>query len=95
MQDLIQNNADRPDIVLRCVDIALKCLGTHVQWRPDIDGFLGIGGGLLGEPEVSDLDDLVPEQDIGGFEIAMQEAILGNVGIPHDELSNDGQGIVL
>lgn len=95
MQDLVQNNAHRPDIVFCGVDIALQCLRTHVKRRADVDCFLGVGGGLLGEAEISDFDHLVPEEDIGGFEIAVQEAVLRDVDIPHDKLPDDGQGVLL
>ena len=95
MQYFVQNDADRPDIVLGGVDVALQRFRTHVERRADVDGFLGVGSGLLGEPEVRDLDDLVLQQDVGRLEVAVQESVLRQVDIPHDKLSYDGQRVLL
>jgi hypothetical protein len=67
VQDLVEDDSDRPDVVLEGVDVALERLRTHVERRAHVHRFLGVGSGLLGEAKVSDLDHFILQQDVCGL----------------------------
>ena len=71
MQHFVQNNSDRPNIILHRVHVSLQRFGTHVEGRADIDSLLRVRGCPLREPEVGYLNGFVLEQNVGWLEVAM------------------------
>lgn len=94
MQHLIHYHSDRPNIIFNCVYVSLKSLRTHIERRADINSFLRIRPGSLGKAEISNLNGFVFEEDVGRFEVAMQEAIFRNMYESHHNLAYERESFL-
>lgn len=78
MQQLVQNNSHRPDVVLDCVNVAFECLRCHIQWSTHIVILFAAEPTVpFSEPEIGDLVHTVFDKDVSGFEVPMQESAIG------------------
>lgn len=71
MEQLVEDEADCPDVALRGVGLRLQDLDGHIKRSADrrrvFDAF---GYVLLGEPEIPDLDYSLAKHDIGWLEVS-------------------------
>lgn len=95
-QHLVEDDAQRPDIRLQRVLVPPKGLGRHVERRAHVVlvGLEGIAD-LDGEAKVGDLEFSVAHEDIGGFEVAVDDAVPGEVEVPDHDLLHVLAGLVL
>ena len=74
MDNFIQNNTQRPDVVFGGVDVVLQSLRTHVEGTANIGGLLWVCRCPFSKAKVSNFGYLVFEEDVGGFKVPVEEA---------------------
>lgn len=96
MEDLVEDHSQRPDVILDCVNAAFESFGTHVKRTAHIHRLLHrVRRGTLGETEVCDFGDFVLEEDVGRFEVPVEEARLCDDSEPIDDVPENGNGLLL
>ncbi len=83
MQKLIEDDTKRPDVALGGVVLLVEDLGGHVDGTADA-GLVGDGGVLddLAEAEVADLEVAAVDEDVGGFEVAVDYVVPRQLLVP-------------
>ena len=71
----------------------LEGFRAHVEGTADVGGFLRVCRSPLSEAKVSNFGDLVLEQDVGGLEVSVEKARLGDDSEAADDVSEDGDGL--
>ncbi len=75
MQKLINHNAERPDIGFGSIVVIDEAFRSHVNWTAD--RYVGKKRfGPDGESKIGDLVVVVGKENIGNFEISMNDKIL-------------------
>lgn len=62
MENFVDDDTYRPNIIFDGVDVGVEGLGTHVQGRTDIDWFFGIGSYSFSKAKISNFRDFVLDQ---------------------------------
>lgn len=94
MQYLIKNDTYRPDIVFNGIDIAFECLRTHIERCSNIILlFLGHPVISLSKSKVSNLIHVILDEDIGWFEISVQEPSISEIFESFVDISEDWDGL--
>lgn len=94
VEHLVEDDSQRPDVCFGAVDLSPEDFGRHVDGRPK-HGFGHVG--LLqafAEPEISELDDALVEEDVVGFEVAVHDVVLVEDLEGVDELLEDEEGLL-
>lgn len=91
MKHFIDYDPQRPNIVFVGIDVVLEGFRAHVKGRPYVYSLFGIGSCLLGKAEVGNFDRFVPEEDVGRFEVAMEETMFCDMQETHEDLSDEGE----
>lgn len=94
-QHLIVDHPQRPHIRLLTVVVLDVGLWGHVGGTPDIIehlGFLGVGD--LAESEVADFGSAVLDEDVGGFEVAVDDPAVVEAFTPGDNPGEQGQSFL-
>jgi len=74
VKHLVQNDAQRPDVSANIINESLEDLRCHVDGRPHHRlRHVALFQQLLAEAEVCQLDNSIVEEDIGGFQIPVQD----------------------
>ena len=94
VQQLINEDSECPHIGLGTVNVLKQPFWRHVDGRPDID-ILKIVLGELGEPEIRYLSNLVMQEYIGDFKVAVDDIVLGQVDEPFENIGYEGKGLRL
>ncbi len=90
LNNLIEEDADAPDIAETVVAVTIEHLRGHVEGGADLT--LGQGGGveLLAETEVSHLEHSRVEQDVLGFQVAVKDLVFRQDPEGVEQLAHDG-----
>lgn len=78
MEQFKDEHTEGPDIRFWAVDVVDQALRRHVDGRSDVD-VLEFRFGKLCEPEICDFGLAVVDEDVGDFEIAMDDVIIGQI----------------
>lgn len=85
---LVINYSDCPYVTFETVLIVIEGLRRHIDGGAHVVGAILLRiRGLHGEPEVSHLDLAIFEQDIGWFEVAVDDSIGADLGVARDDLA--------
>jgi hypothetical protein len=96
MQHFEKDHTDRPDVILYGVDVSFEGLRAHVQGRADVVLLLpGDTRVAFSKPEVSDFVDVVLYEDVGWFEVAVQEPAVGEVFEPFVDVAEHRDRLLL
>jgi hypothetical protein len=75
-EEFVVDDSYCPDVTLEAVLVVVEGLGRHVNRRPNIVGTESLGfGGFHGKPKIGYFEFVVFEEDVGGFEVSMDNFI--------------------
>ena len=94
-QHLVEDDAEGEDVRFAGVLVGPQGLGGHVERSAHIkliEKELGLAGG--GEAEVADLPGVAVPHNVGGLQVAVKVALLGDVEVGGDDLADDFECLV-
>ena len=95
-EHLVEDDPDGPDIAFVAVQIIVQGLQGHIHRRANIIiAILLEIAAADGESEISDLGSDVGEEDIGGLEVAVDDAVAIDLLIAIDDLREDIERLLL
>lgn len=95
-QHLIVNDSKCPDITFKAVFVLVKSFRRHVYRAANIIWRIFLALSLLhGKPKICNFNLAVPEEDVGRFEVAMDDSSLVNVVVAIEYLIHQSDGFCL
>jgi hypothetical protein len=95
VEELVAEGADGPDVAFLGVDVGVHGFGGHVEGCAYIIVILGAFSGFLHHSEICDFDLVAFEEDIGGFEVAVEVPGVQETGVCWVELGEKCNQLIL